>query len=377
MSPPLEDDYRPDAADIHAAARVAIEWDWPEGREAASLAPARGGLELLGQRDQRRARDQLEHLAVAQHDLQVGQRDSRVLAGERLGASTLPALDRLDQPLVVAVGDHEDLSRLRQLGLGQHHRVDAAERQRQDPVERAVEQGAAGDLEHACVKALVEVHVGLERLVVGEGQQRLDLGVDRAQRADLAAGRAALGGEARSRALEHAAQLDRVAHVGLGERAHRVATAREVSQQALVLERGQRQAQRRARHAETLHERQLAHPLARLELAAEDQFAQPQQRPHHLGSAGLIRHLPRLLLTLRAAARVDACMSRLHRRGTLAPPDSCMQKCQEKARQGFFGVKLGMSCIQPTPRLVSRPRFAKPGRVQSWITRGGEIGEVV
>jgi pyruvate dehydrogenase E1 component beta subunit len=32
VSPPLEDDYRPDAADIHGAARVAIEWDWPEGR---------------------------------------------------------------------------------------------------------------------------------------------------------------------------------------------------------------------------------------------------------------------------------------------------------------------------------------------------------
>jgi acetoin:2,6-dichlorophenolindophenol oxidoreductase subunit beta len=34
VSPPLEDDYRPDAADIHAAARIAIEWDWP--REPAS-----------------------------------------------------------------------------------------------------------------------------------------------------------------------------------------------------------------------------------------------------------------------------------------------------------------------------------------------------
>jgi acetoin:2,6-dichlorophenolindophenol oxidoreductase subunit beta len=30
VSPPLEDDYRPDAADIYAAARIAIEWDWPE-----------------------------------------------------------------------------------------------------------------------------------------------------------------------------------------------------------------------------------------------------------------------------------------------------------------------------------------------------------
>jgi pyruvate dehydrogenase E1 component beta subunit len=34
VSPPLEDDYRPDATDIHAAARIAIEWDWPEGRGA-------------------------------------------------------------------------------------------------------------------------------------------------------------------------------------------------------------------------------------------------------------------------------------------------------------------------------------------------------
>jgi pyruvate dehydrogenase E1 component beta subunit len=32
VSPPLEDDYRPDTGDIHAAARIAIEWDWPEGR---------------------------------------------------------------------------------------------------------------------------------------------------------------------------------------------------------------------------------------------------------------------------------------------------------------------------------------------------------
>jgi pyruvate dehydrogenase E1 component beta subunit len=30
VSPPLEDDFRPDAEAIHAAARIAIEWDWPE-----------------------------------------------------------------------------------------------------------------------------------------------------------------------------------------------------------------------------------------------------------------------------------------------------------------------------------------------------------
>jgi pyruvate/2-oxoglutarate/acetoin dehydrogenase E1 component len=34
VSPPLEDDFRPDAADIHAAARIAIEWDWPAERSS-------------------------------------------------------------------------------------------------------------------------------------------------------------------------------------------------------------------------------------------------------------------------------------------------------------------------------------------------------
>ncbi|MBV9797194.1 MAG: dehydrogenase E1 component subunit alpha/beta [Solirubrobacterales bacterium] len=33
VSPPLEDAYRPGAGEIYAAARSAIEWDWPEGKE--------------------------------------------------------------------------------------------------------------------------------------------------------------------------------------------------------------------------------------------------------------------------------------------------------------------------------------------------------
>jgi pyruvate/2-oxoglutarate/acetoin dehydrogenase E1 component len=44
VSPPLEDAYRPGADEIHAAARAAIEWDWPDS--------ARGGLELGRQSDQ-------------------------------------------------------------------------------------------------------------------------------------------------------------------------------------------------------------------------------------------------------------------------------------------------------------------------------------
>ena len=62
-----------------------------------------------------------------------------MLAGEALGAAALAALDRLDQPAVVAVGDDQDLARLGQLGLGEHERARARERQRHDPVERPLE----------------------------------------------------------------------------------------------------------------------------------------------------------------------------------------------------------------------------------------------
>ena len=77
------------------------------------------------------------------------------------------------------------------------------------------------------------------------------------------AGGAALGGEARRGALQHAAQLDGVAHVALGELAHDVAAAGQAAQQALVLELGQRQAQRGAAHAQQLDQRQLRHSFTR------------------------------------------------------------------------------------------------------------------
>ena len=70
----------------------------------------------------------------------------------------------------------------------------------------------------------------------------------------------------------------------LRELAHDVAAAGEPPQQALVLELGEREPQRRARDAEPLDERQLGHPLAGRELAAEDQLAQAQQRPRDLGA---------------------------------------------------------------------------------------------
>ncbi len=105
--------------------------------------------------------------------------------------------------------------------------------------------------------------VALERLVVPEVDELLDRLVDRPQRAHLTGGHAALGGEPRGRALQHTPQLDRVANVGLRELPHDVAAARQAAQQALVLELGEREPQRRARDTQALHQRQLGHPLAR------------------------------------------------------------------------------------------------------------------
>ena len=76
---------------------------------------------------------------------------------------------------VVAVGDDQDLARLRQLGLGQHERgARTGERQRHDSLERALEHRAVRHLQHPGVKALVEVDVVLERFVVGPMDERPD-----------------------------------------------------------------------------------------------------------------------------------------------------------------------------------------------------------
>ena len=153
-------------------------------------------------------------------------------------------------------------------------RARAGERERDDSLERALEQRAARDFQQPGVEALVEFEVALERLVVVAVHELLIASLSsRSVRRSRRAG-AALGGEARGGAFEHASQLDRIADIGPGELAHDVAAAGQSAQQALVLERGERQPQRRARDAEPLDQRQLGHPRAGSEFAAEDQLAQ-------------------------------------------------------------------------------------------------------
>ena len=220
------------------------------------------------------------------HDVEVGQRQACVLAGQALGALALAALDRIDEADVVAVGDDEDVARGRQLGLGEHERARPGERQRDDALHRPHEQRAARHLEQARMEGLVEAQVALEGLVVAAVHERLDRLVGGAQRREVTGVRAALGGEPRGRSLEHAAQLDGVPHVALGELAHHVAAGGKPAQQALVLQFGQREAHRGAAGAQQLHQRQLGHPLAGREMAVEDQLAQAE---HRLGDLGSVR----------------------------------------------------------------------------------------
>ena len=196
-----------------------------------------------------------------------------------------------------------------------------------DALERALEHRAVGDLQQAGVEALVEIDVRARtsrsrRLWTSSPISSLI----RRQRADRGATRSALGGEAGGRALEHAAQLDRVADVRLRELAHDVAAALEAAQQPLVLELGEREPQRRPRDAEPLDQRQLRHPLAGRELAVEDQLAQAQERPHDLGSVGCVR----------ASRRADS-----------SPPGGLHARVAcRRPLQTFFGALLTDSCMQ-------------------------------
>ena len=183
---------------------------------------------------------------------------------------------------MLVVRHDEDLARRRQLGLGQDERARRRERQRDDARERPLEHRAAGRLQQQPVEAFVDVHVAHERVVVGLVDDLLHLVVARAHRREGLAAHAALGREAGRRALEHPAHLDRVVDVGPSEAADSVAAAGQELQQSLVLEGGERQAQRRAGHAETLDERQLRHARPGRELAVEDELPQAQQRSQRL-----------------------------------------------------------------------------------------------
>ena len=83
-----------------------------------------------------------------------------------------------------------------------------------------------------------------------------------------------------------------------------------------MLERGQREPQGRPRDAQPLHQWQLGHARAGGELAADEQLAQPQQRPRDLSSVGLVCHVCCRCRAPRSAHRVAVVIAA----GALATP---------------------------------------------------------
>ena len=126
------------------------------------------------------------------------------------------------------------------------------------------------------MEALVQLDVVVEAVDPAGGASTTPIRSLSSASARISPRRSAFGGEAGGRPLQHATQLDRIDDLTRGEGPDDVSTRGQRLQQALVLERRQRQPQRRARDPDPFHERQLGHPLARLELAAEDLLAKRQ-----------------------------------------------------------------------------------------------------
>src|SRR6185312_8502647 len=101
-------------------------------RTARTLAPEKwrsagiGGAAL--QHDQTCAGQSFECALARQGHVEVAPRHPGVLAGQRLGAGTLAKLDRLEDPVVLGLGDVQDAVRLGQLRLHLDERARRRER---------------------------------------------------------------------------------------------------------------------------------------------------------------------------------------------------------------------------------------------------------
>src|SRR4051794_10761990 len=234
--------------------------------------------------DEAAARKLLEALRRAERRGEAIARVAGMLARERLGPGAFAKLDRLEDRAVLRLGDVEASIGLRVAGVDVDERARRGERQREDAGVGGLERPASGQAEHDGVEALVELDVALER------RRGRTVGAhDRVEPRDAAVERLevvwvveALGGQPGGRALEHAAQVDRVGRLLARERPHDEPAARRRLDEPLVLEAREGEAQRRPRDAELIRERDLREPLAAAQLAVEHELAQAQRRAQPL-----------------------------------------------------------------------------------------------
>src|SRR3954453_7670760 len=135
------------------------------------LAPSRASRTRLGPKclvvsidpDEAAARKLLEALRRAERRVEAVARVTGVLARERLRAGALAQLDRLEDRVVLGLGDVEAAVGLRVAGVDVDEGARRGERQREDAGVGGVEGAAAREAEQDGVEALVELDVALER----------------------------------------------------------------------------------------------------------------------------------------------------------------------------------------------------------------------
>ena len=103
-----------------------------------------------------------------------------------------------------------------------------------------------------------------------------------AQRLELVLRLEPLRREARSRALEHSAELDRIVDVGACELTDDEAAARKRLEEPFVLECHEGDPEWCPRHAELLDQTELGNTLARLECSVEQELAESERRLRRL-----------------------------------------------------------------------------------------------
>jgi hypothetical protein len=126
------------------------------------------------------------------------------------------------------------------------------------------------------MEAAVQIDIA-QKIVCGDTgaeHQRIKCVQALVQTGEIRFGRPSFGRKPRGQTFERAAHLDGGVDVAFGEGADSVAAGRDGVRETFLLKPHHRGADRRARYAKPLDQRQFGQAFAGLHFAAEDQFAQ-------------------------------------------------------------------------------------------------------
>lgn len=224
----------------------------------------------------------LEELTVLDRDVEVLTCDACVLSRDRVRTRSFAPADRVDECVVLVLSDEEDLPRLGQRRMDHQQRAGRSEREGERMFECPSELAALRQSAERLVEVLVDPEVLHERLDAPSADDCVQLSTAGTQGLELLLRLESFGPETRSRALEHAPELDRVVDIGACELAHDEAAARERLEEPFVLERHERDPQWRTGDAELLDQTKLGDALTRFEGSVQQELAEPEGRLRRL-----------------------------------------------------------------------------------------------